>query len=153
MTTEMPYSAVIAKLLATAAVTDLVGQRVYPRIAPPTALERDDGETTFNPYIVVRRPAGNNITHRLARRDSFRKTPLTVYCMACDHLTACRVADVVMDALDPTASDQTGSQTWGAYSVDHCEVMDHYDASTDPQLADEIGFPIEAIDINLFHTC
>lgn len=153
MTCEAPSSAVIAKLLATSAVTTLVGQRVYPRRAPQSVLERHAGQTTFDSYIVVRRPSGNASDHRIARRDSFRKTSMTVYCMADDHIKACRVADAVMNALDPATTDQTGSQTWGTYSVDHCRVTDSYDASTDPNMADEIGVPIEAIDLELFHSC
>ena len=153
MATESSYDAVISILQATASVTELVGKRIYPRLAPQSALTRSDGGSLFESYIVVRRPAGEERTRKLSSRDTFRKTPMTVYCMADEHLKACRVADVVMQTLDSTSTSQTGSQSWGSYLIDHCEVIDCYDASMDPSLADEIGFPIEAIEINLYYNC
>ena len=152
MTTAAPYTAVIAKLKATSGVTDLVGQHIYPRRGPESVRTRNDSNT-FAPYIVVRKPQGDNRTQLVNRRDTFRKPPLSIYCFAPTHIAASAVADAVVAAIDDGTTARTGSQTWGAYTVDHCNVTDTYDASTDPSLGDEVDFYCEAIDIQLFFNC
>ena len=144
MTVAAAETAVAAKLKATAAITALVSQRVYARIAP-------EGET--KPYIVIVHPQGETRNRTANRRDIFRKTPLTLRCVADTYLEAATVANTVIDTLDSSSTAVTGSQTWGGVSVDHCAVMDNYDASDQPQLGDEIGFPVEAVELNLFHIC
>lgn len=145
MTVAAASNAVIAKLKSVTAVTDLVSQRIYPGDAP---------EGVDKPYIVVRRPPGDNRTQQLAKRDSFRKTPLSIYCAGDPKVANSNqnVAEVVVNALNPTSA-VTGSVTWGGVSVDHCDVMDSYDVSENPQEADEVGFPCDCVPIVLYHIC
>ena len=138
-------NAVIAKLKSTAAVTALVSNRIYPG---------DAGQGVEEPYIVVRRPQGDTRNQQINKRDSFRKTPLAIYCAGDRKVvnSAANVADAVIAALDPTTA-VTSSQTWGTVSVDHCDVTDAYDVSENPVEADEIGFPCEVILVDLYHIC
>jgi hypothetical protein len=144
MTAAAAELAISSKLKATAAVTAYVSQRVYTRIAK-------EGET--KPYIVITHPAGERREHTANSRSKFRKTPLSIRCVATTYLEAAQIADAVVDAIDSASTAVTGSQTWGGVSVDHCVVLDNYDASDQPQLGDEIGFPVEAVELDLFHIC
>lgn len=159
MTTAAPYTAVGDKLKATSGVTSLLGTwkseaSVFARRAPEGI--RQTSTTAgglFNSYIVMKKIQGDDGSHLLGRRDTFRISPMGIYCFAATHTLASTLADAVLDAIDSDSTTQTGSQTWGTFSVDRCEVTDRYDASTDPSLGDEIDFYCEAIEIKLYHNC
>ena len=134
-------TALIAKLKATSSVTTLVGQRVFPRIAP---------EGADKPYIVVQRPPGEKRKQQTNKRSKFVQTPMSLACVGSTYESSRAVSDAVVDAVNPTSA-WTGSATWGTLAVDHCSVVETYDRSGNPQLADEIGFPVEFVEVDLFY--
>lgn len=157
MTTAAPYTAVGDKLKATAGVTALVGTTksepsIFARRAPEGIRQPTTPGGLFASYIAMKKTQGENITQQLQRMDGFRVSPMEIYCFAATHTLACNLADAVIEALGFTTA-QTGTQTWGTASVDHAELVDRYDASTDPSLGDEIDFYCEVLEIKLFHTC
>ena len=137
----IPETAVIAKLKATSAVTALVSTRIYPRIAPQDA---------SMPYIVVTRPSGETRPQRANKPTTFCVTPMSVFCVAETYQASRDVSTQAVLSLQPNTAN-TGSATWGAVAVDHCTVLGTHDGSGNPQLADEIGFPVEIVEIDLFH--
>jgi len=134
-------TAMIAKLKATSAVTTLVGQRVFQRIAP---------EGAEKPFIVVTRPPGEKRTQLTNKRSNFHKTPMSLACVGNTYESSRQVSDAVVAVVNPTSA-WTGSATWGTLAVDHCEVIETYDRSGNPRLADEIGAPVEFIELDLFY--
>lgn len=161
MTTAAPYTAVGYKLKATAGVTALVGTtkdasgtepNIFARRAPEGIRQPAMPGGRFSSYVVMKKTQGENIAQQLQRMDGFRISPMGVYCFAATHTLACNLADAVIASLGFETA-QTGSQTWGSHTVDHVEMTDRYDASTDPSLGDEIDFYCEAIEIKLYHTC
>lgn len=121
------------------------GTRAFPRIAP-------EGSNK-TPYLIVDRPPGQQ-NPQISTGPSFLKiTPMTVYCV-CDEKSGGYIASRALGrqveaALNP--SNVTGSVQWNGTWIDHCVVTQTYEASAPPQLADEVGWPIEAIDIVLYH--
>jgi hypothetical protein len=157
MTTAAPYTAVGDKLKATPAVISLVGTTklepsIFARRAPEGIRQPATSGGLFNSYIVMKKTQGENIFQQLQRGDNFRVSPMGIYCFAATHTRACVLADAVIAALGVEVN-QTGSQSWGAFTVDHCELLDRYDNSTDPSLGDEIDFYCEALEVKLFHSC
>lgn len=135
--------AVITKLLATTAVTNIVGQRVYPWAAP----QGNDGGK--KPYVIIMRPEGQVNTQVSTGRFPVSFTPIIVACVGETYHQSRTLSEPVMDALNP--SDWTGSQLWGETEVAACQVDDTFDRSVLSQLADEIGSPVEFHVFNLNH--
>jgi len=135
-----PENAVIAKLLATTAITDLVGQRIYPRIAP---------QKESKPYLIVLRPEGQVNTQLASGLYPVSWTPIVVACVGNTYNESRTLSGPVTAALNP--SGWTGSQTWGSTEVASCQLNDTFDQSTLPQLADEIGAPVEFVAFDLEH--
>lgn len=131
----------VAKLKATLGVTAVTGSRIYPRLAP---------QSVSKPYIVVMRPSGEERRQQTTKRHNFVKTPLTVACVADTYEASRTLALAVTNAVDPRTS-VTASSTWGSVTVDHCSVVQTFDHSGNPQLADEIGAPVEFVDVDLFY--
>lgn len=157
MTTAAPYTALGDKLKATAGVTALVGTTrlepsIFARRAPEGIRQPATSGGLFSSYIVMKKTQGEDIKQQLQRMDGFRVSPMGIYCFAATHTAACNLADAVITALGLSTA-QTGSQTWGTFTVDHAELLDRYDNSTDPSLGDEIDFYCEALEIKLFHSC
>jgi hypothetical protein len=128
-----PENAVIAKLLATTAITNLVGQRVYPRIAP---------QKEAKPYLIVLRPEGQVNTQLASGLYTVSWTPIVVACVGNTYNESRTLSGPVTATLNPPG--WTGSQTWGSTEV-------AFDQSTLPQLADEIGAPVEFVAFDLEH--
>jgi len=135
--------AVIAKLLDTTAVTDLVHTRIHPRIAPQGA---DAGAL---PHLIVLRPEGQVNTQLSSGLHPVSFTPIIVACVGSTYDESRSLSGPVVAALNPTG--WTGSQTWGTTEVAACQLDDTFDRSGLPQLADEIGFPVEFLAFNLNH--
>ena len=158
MTTAAPYTAVGDKLKATSGVSTLVGTwkseaSIFARRAPEGIRQPATTGGNFSSYIVIRKTQGEAVNHLTNRLDKFRISPMGIYCFAATHTLASSLADAVLTAIDSDATAQTGTQTWGTFSVDRCELIDRYDASTDPSMGDEIDFYCEAIEIKLYHVC
>lgn len=121
------------------------GTRVYPRMAPEV------GNKT--PYIIIDRPPGQQIQQTLSGPAQLIVTPLTIMCV-CDeagggYIASRALGRQVQAALN--SSGATGSVQWNGTWIDHCIVTQTYEASAPPQLGDEVGWPIEAVDIVLYH--
>ena len=56
----------------------------------------------------------------------------------------------VVAALNP--ANRVGSETWGGVEVAACQLADTFDRSSFPQLADEIGAPVEFVAFDLNHS-
>lgn len=132
--------AVIAKLLATSAVTTLVSTRVYPRIAP---------QSDPKPYLIVLRPEGQVNLQTSKGLYGVSVTPIVVCCVGSTYDESRSLSGPVVAALNP--STWTGSETWGTTEVASCQLNDTFDQSTLPQLADEIGAPVEFVAFDLEH--
>lgn len=132
--------AVIAKLLSVSGVTNLVSTRIYPRLAP---------QTEAKPYLIVLRPEGqqNPMTSTGLTGVSF--TPIVIACVGATYDESRSLSGPVVAALCP--SSWIGSQTWGSTQVGSCQLNDTFDQSTLPQLADEIGAPVEFVAFDLEH--
>ena len=140
----IPEAAIVWKLKSVNAITALVGTRIYPRIAP---------EGSLYPFIVVDRPPGQSNPQTASGPASLIITPMTIYCVANEkaggYEKSRAVGRLIKPALNPTGV--TGSVIWNGTIIDHCTVSQTYEASAPPQLADEVGWPSEAVDIELFH--
>lgn len=134
-------SAVIWQLLQSSAVTDLIGQRVYPRMAP-------QGATL--PYLVVLRPQGQTNEHTSKSRVQVSRTPIVVACAGSTYDESRSLSEPVHAALD--ASTWTGSQIWNDTEIASCFTMEEFDQSGVPLLGDEIGFPVEFMTFELEHS-
>lgn len=132
--------AVIAKLLETSGVTALVSTRVYPRICP---------QADPKPYLTVLRPEGQINQQHSTGLSGVSFTPIIVACVGSTYDESRSLSGPVIAALVP--SGWTGSQTWGSTEVGSCQLNDTFDQSTLPQLADEIGAPVEFVAFDLEH--
>lgn len=134
-------NALIWKLKSVNELRQFVNGRIFPRVAP-------EGSNK-TPYIIIDRPPGQE-NPQLARGPSdLIKTPMTIYCVGKDYLESRTVGRLIKPAINPP--NVTGSVQWNGTWIDHCVVTQTYEASAPPQVADEIGYPIEAIDCVLFH--
>jgi hypothetical protein len=134
-------AAVIAQLKNTTAVTNVVGTRIYPRIAP---------QDSAKPYIVVMRPPGSLYQHTQNAQIAVARTPIFVGCVGSTYEESRSFSAAVSAALD--GSGWTGSQFWNGTEIASCMQTDDYDQSTYPQLGDEIGFPCEFVTFDLEHS-
>lgn len=139
-------AAIIWKLKSVNAVSNAATGGIYPRIAP---------EGTIAPYIIVDRTPGQIRSQTARGPGALHNTPMTIFCVGKSDATGggykqsrdlCRLVEA---AINP--SGVTGSVSWNGTSVDHCSVLQTYDASVDPKTADEVGYPVEALDCVLFH--
>jgi len=141
----MIHGNVVWKLKSVNAIKAIVSDRIYARRAPQAAAR---------PYVVIDNPPGQEQQGRTSRgQGAFRKTPVVVYCVGSDTggvNESFTVAKLVDKALSPQ-DGVTGTVTWSGLSVDHCVTRDVYDASTDPTEDDEIGYPIAAVAVDVFH--
>ncbi len=133
-------TAVIERLKDVSGVTDLVGERIYPRIAPQGA---------DKPYLIVMRPEGQTNQRVSGGLLGVSFTPIVVACVGVSYIESRSLSGPVVTALDPPS--QVGSMTWGTTEVAACQLDDTFDSSTMPQLADEIGFPVEFVAFNMNH--
>ncbi len=136
-------NAIIAKLLGTTGVTALVGTRIYPRIAP----QGDNGGA--KPYLIVLRPEGQENGQMASGRYGVAHTPIIVACVGETYDQSRTLSPAVVTALNPPG--WTGSQAWGTTEVAGCQLDDTFDRSSLPQLADEIGAPVEFVAFDLEH--
>ena len=134
-------NALIWKLKSVNAINTAVGGRIYPRIAP-------EGSSK-TPYIIIDRPPGQVISQLSNGPASLIKTPMTILCIGATYLESRTIGRLIPAAINPTGV--TGSVQWNSTWVDHCTCSQTYEADAPPQMADEIGWPIEAIDVMLFH--
>jgi hypothetical protein len=134
-------SAVIWKLKQSSAVTAIVGDRIYPRISAQGATK---------PYLIVMRPPGQQTGHTNNSQIPVARTPLIVACVGSTYEESRACSDPVSAALDPNG--WTGSQFWNSTEVASCMQGETFDHSGIPELADEIGFPIEFITFELEHS-
>ena len=132
-------NAVIAKLLATSGVTNLVSTRIYPHICP---------QADPKPYLTVLRPEGQQNPSTSTGLTGVSYTPIVVACIGSTYHESRSLSGPVVAALNPT---WTGSQTWGGTEVGSCQLNDTFDQSTLAQLGDEIGAPVEFIAFDLEH--
>ena len=135
---------VIAKLLSESSITGLVGTRVYPRLAP----QGSDGGA--KPYLIVLRPEGQENPTASTGLTGVSFTPIIIACVGADYDESRTLSQPVIDVLSP--SGWNGSQTWGTTQVGSCQLNDTFDRSSLPQLADEIGAPVEFIAFDLEHS-
>lgn len=135
-------SAVIAKLKSVAGVSALVAARIFPQLAP---------QDTEKPYLVVMRPEGQeNECLATGQLTGVSRTPIIVACVGVTYLESRSLSAPVIAALVPPST--TGSATWNGIEIGSCTLDDTFDRSTLPQLADEIGFPVEFVNLNLEHS-
>lgn len=137
---DVAESAVIARLKAVTGVTDLVEQRIYPRLAEQTAEK---------PYLVVMRPEGQENPGTYRGLTGVSRTPIVVCCVGSTYIESRSLSQPVIEALVPAST--TGSATWGGTEVGSCSLDETFDRSSLPQLADEIGFPVEFVTFELEH--
>lgn len=140
---DVAENAVIKKLLATAGITALVDTRVYPRIAP------QGHDAGAKPFLLVLRPEGQVNTQLASGLHPVSFTPIIVACVGETYDESRSLSPAVVAALCPAS--WTGSETWGGTEVAACQLDDTFDRSSLPQLADEIGAPVEFIALNLNH--
>ena len=136
-----PEAAVIWKLKQTAAVTNLVGERIYPRLVP---------QNDKKPYLAVLRPPGQETGHTNNSQIPVARTPLMIACVGETYEQSRSLSDPVSAALDPDGWD--GSVIWNDTEIASCFQGGTYDQSTFPQVADEIGYPVEFITFELEHS-
>lgn len=134
-------NALIWKLKSVNTITAITSTRIYPRMAPESS--------TKTPYIVIDRPPGQEITQTISGPSTLTKTPMVIYCIGVSYKESRDLARVVQTAI--SATGVTGSVQWNSTWVDHLIVSQTYEASEPPKLADEIGYPIEAIDVMMWH--
>jgi hypothetical protein len=133
-------SAVIARLKAVSGVSDLVAARVFPHIAP---------QATDKPYLIVMRPEGQINEGTAKGLTGVSRTPIIVACVGESYIESRSLAAPVVAALVPASP--TGSATWNGTEIGSCQLEDSFDRSTFPQLADEIGCPVEFVTFDLEH--
>lgn len=136
----IPENALIWKLKSVNAISALVAARIFPRVAP---------EGSKTPYIVVDRPPGQENPQLLAGPSSLLKTPMVIYCVGATYKESRDLARLIKPAINP--SSVTSSVQWNGTWVDHCIVGQTYEASEPPKMGDEIGYPIEAVDVVMWH--
>ncbi len=134
-------AAVIWQLKQSTPVTELVGTRIYPRQAP-----QDAGK----PFLIVMRPPGQLTGHTNNSQIAVARTPLIVACVGDTYESSRSCSDSVSTALDPNG--WTGSKFWDGVEVASCMQGETFDHSGMPQLADEIGFPVEFMTFELEHS-
>lgn len=134
-------AAMIWKLKSVNAISALVGARIYPRISP-----QESGKT---PYIIIDRPPGQQNPQTSQGPAQLIITPLTIYCIGATYQESRNVGALIKPAINPNGF--TGSVQWNGTWIDHCTVSQTYEASAPPAVADEVGYPIEAVDCVLFH--
>ena len=137
---DVAESAVIARLKSVTGVTALVGQRIYPRLAEPTAEK---------PYLVILRPEGQENQGTYKGLTGVSRTPIIVCCVGSTYIESRSLSQPVIEATVPASA--TGSATWGGTEIGSCTLDETFDRSTLPQLADEIGFPVEFVTLELEH--
>lgn len=137
----MPVTGIIedgfkAKLDAATAVTALVPtSRIFAYMAP---------EGTPKPYIVIRRQGALNTAGHSTGSGGKAMTEVMVLCVGATYLASHQMAVQVEKALH----GQRG--LWASEDVRMCFSNGVSDASANPQLADEIGFPAALV---TFRTC
>lgn len=136
----IPEAAIIWKLKSVNAINSAVNGQIFPRIAP---------EKAPYPYIIVDRPPGQSNPQTSTGPAQLVKTPITIYVVGQTYSQSRSIARLLPSQLNPNGF--TGSVQWNGTWIDHCTVNQTYEASGPPQVADEIGYPIEAIDITVFH--
>lgn len=139
----IPEAALCWKLKSVNAINNAATGGIYPRIAP---------EKKAPPYIIVDRPPGQERPQLASGPAQLIKTPMTIYCVGSQlggYLESRAIARLIPPQINP--SGVTGSVQWNGTWIDHCTCSQTYEASAPPNVADEIGYPIEAIDIVLFH--
>ena len=133
-------AAVIAKLKSVAGVTALVAQRVFPHIAP---------QETTKPYLIVMRPEGQSNDATAKGLTGVSRTPIIVACVGATYIESRSLSQPLITALVPASA--TGSATWNSTEIGSCSLDETFDRSTFPMLADEIGFPVEFVTLDLEH--
>lgn len=140
----IPEAAVIWKLKSVNAINSLVNGNIFPRIAK---------QGTKPPYIIIDRPPGQMNAQMANGPSQLVKTPLTIFCVGLaesgGYTQSRAIARLIPPQLNPNGV--TGSVQWNGTWIDHCTVSQTYEASQPPNVGDELGYPIEAIDIVLFH--
>lgn len=134
-------SAIIWQLKQATPVTDIVGNRIYPRIAPQDAIR---------PYLIIMRPPGQETGHTNNSQIAVARTPIIVACVGDTYEQSRSCSDAISTALDP--NDWTGSKFWNNTEVASCWQGETFDHSGMPQLSDEIGFPIEFMTFEIEHS-
>jgi hypothetical protein len=134
-------AAIIWQLKQSTPVTAIVGNRIYPRLAP-------QGEE--KPYLIVMRPPGQQTGHTNNAQIAVARTPIIVACVGDTYEQSRSPSDAISAALDP--NDWTGSKFWNNTEVASCMQGETFDHSGMPQLADEIGFPVEFITFEIEHS-
>lgn len=135
-----PEAAIIWKLQNTSTVTALCGDRIYPREAPQSAAK---------PYVIVTRPPGQRQDHTNQQQINVTRTPIAIACVGETYDQSRSLSEPVINALDLVG--WTGSVFWNSVEIASCFQNDDFDQSLFPQLADEIGFPIELLLFDLEH--
>lgn len=117
---------VLARLLDTAAVTALVGDRIYMRIAPqnPTV-----------PYLVFTVMAGGESYVHAGGPADFKKENVSIVSVGATQTASRELATEVEKALH----GQRG--TWGDEDIRGAFRVSSFDRSQQPTEDDEIGFP------------
>jgi hypothetical protein len=134
-------SAVIWQLKQSSAVTAIVGQKIYPRIAP---------QDIKIPYLIVLRPPGQMNDHTSQGQVGVARTPIVVACAGSSYDESRSLGIPVHQALDGTG--WTGSKIWNGTEIASCMTGEDFDQSGFPQLGDEIGFPVEFMSFELEHS-
>lgn len=137
---DVAENAVIAKLRDTSGVTDIAGERIEPL---------HNAQNTTTPRIVVLRPPGQQQTQLNTGLGGVEFTPIIVACVGANYRESRSLSQPVINALCP--SNWTGSQTWNSTEIGSCQLDDTFDRSSLPQLADEIGAPVEFVVFMLEH--
>jgi hypothetical protein len=124
---------VTTKLLATTAVTAITSTRIYTSMAPQNAAK---------PYICVRRDSSEPANHSTAASGK-AMARLTAICAANTYKASLELALLV----EKTLNAQKG--TWGSETVRHCFSRGVNDDRVFPQVADELGYPVATVSLDL----
>lgn len=124
-------SAVVAKLLATSAVTAVTGQRIYTRMAP----QRDTNGELSKPYIVVTKVPNEQKQHKSGGSAGVTISYVAVTAWGDNYKSAFDTASLADAALDAQRA------TFGTVHCSFCLRQDGYDQSQLPQVDDELGSP------------
>ncbi len=118
--------AVIDKLLATSAVTAVVGQQIYPRMAPQNASK---------PYIVVNKLPNEQKQHKSGGSAGVTISYVSLSVWGTTYKQAVDTASLADAALDAIRG------TFGSVHCSFCLRQDGYDQSQLPVMDDEVGNP------------
>lgn len=129
-------SAIVALLEATAAVTDLVGTRIYPQDAPPDAAL---------PYIVYRRGTPSERVPALSGVTGLNRAELELFCVSTNYAVAKSVANAVRVALDGKSGTYASTRLQGVF------VEDGQDEFALQVKGSEIGERSVSLDVTAFH--